>query len=141
MAKSMPMTGASAARGKQQAGGSRGKAGGNGTTARSGGGAAGQTNSGRRGAAGGGVSARGQEGERITGTPDEHYNLVSVLYHSLKGAETYEQYIEDAEEAGDAELASFFKQVKDEEQVRAERAKALLLSRIGGGGMSGDEEE
>jgi hypothetical protein len=39
-----------------------------------------------------------------TGTPDEHYNLVSVLYHALQGAEIYEEYVEDAEAAGDDEL-------------------------------------
>ena len=27
-------------------------------------------------------------GEQITGTRDEHYNLVSVLYHSLQAGET-----------------------------------------------------
>jgi hypothetical protein len=32
-------------------------------------------------------------------TRDEHYDLVSVLYHSLQGDETLDQYIEDAEAA------------------------------------------
>ena len=35
-------------------------------------------------------------GERVTGTPDEQYDLVSVLYHALQGGETSEEYIEDA---------------------------------------------
>jgi hypothetical protein len=156
MAKSNPSTGASAGRGKQQqqAGASRGKGGGGGSsggggggaTARSGGGSA-QGNGGRggqaRGGAGGG-SAKPQQkqGERLTGTPDEHYNLVSVLYHSLKGAQIYAQYVQDAEEAGDSSLASFLRQVQGEEQSRAERAKSLLVSRLGGSaGMAGGEEE
>jgi hypothetical protein len=42
--------------------------------------------------------------EQMTGTRDEQYNLVSVLYHTLQGAETYEQYLQDAQQAGDQEL-------------------------------------
>jgi hypothetical protein len=36
-------------------------------------------------------------GEQTTGTRDEHYNLVSVLYHALSGADTCERYALDAE--------------------------------------------
>jgi hypothetical protein len=28
-------------------------------------------------------------GNQMTGVRDEHYNLVSILYHALQGAETY----------------------------------------------------
>jgi hypothetical protein len=45
-------------------------------------------------------------GDRVTGVRDEHYNLVSILYHTLQGAETYDTYISDAEGAGDQELAN-----------------------------------
>jgi hypothetical protein len=72
--------------------------------------------------------------EQGTGTKDEHYNLVSVLYHALQGAETYAQYIRDAEQAGDRELVQFLQEVKTEEERRAERAKALLGQRFGQGG-------
>lgn len=34
--------------------------------------------------------------EGNTGTDDNLYNLVSVLYHALQGAETYDKYISDA---------------------------------------------
>jgi hypothetical protein len=34
------------------------------------------------------------------GIPDEIYDIVSVLYHALQGAETYDQYIRDAEQRG-----------------------------------------
>jgi rubrerythrin len=65
-------------------------------------------------------------GNRVTGVRDEHYNLVSILYHALQGAETYDTYISDAESAGDQELAQFFRQVQEEERRRAARAKELL---------------
>ena len=46
--------------------------------------------------------------ERTTGTRDEHYNVISVLYHALQGADTCGTYLQDAEQAGDQELAQFF---------------------------------
>ena len=69
-----------------------------------------------------------------TGTGDATYDLVSVLYHSLQGAETYEFFENDAQEAGDQELADFFRQVREEERSRADRAKALLTRRLQSGG-------
>ena len=65
-------------------------------------------------------------GNQMTGVRDEHYNLVSILYHALQGAETYDTYISDAEGAGDQELAQFFREVQEEERRRAARAKELL---------------
>jgi rubrerythrin len=69
-------------------------------------------------------------GENVTGVRDEHYNLVSILYHALQGAETYDTYIRDAEGAGDQELAQFFRAVQEEERRRAARAKELLGRRL-----------
>lgn len=66
----------------------------------------------------------------VTGTGDATYDLVSVLYHSLQGAETYEFFESDAEEAGDQELVTFFREVREEERRRADRAKALLVTRL-----------
>ena len=66
----------------------------------------------------------------ITGTGDVTYNLVSVLYHSLQGAETYEFFESDAEESGDEEAKTFFREVREEEQRRADRAKLLLAKRL-----------
>jgi hypothetical protein len=40
-----------------------------------------------------------------TGTRDETYNLVSVPYHALQGAETYHQYVQDAEQRGESRKA------------------------------------
>jgi hypothetical protein len=75
-----------------------------------------------------------QKAERMTGTQDVHYNLISVLYHTLQGAETSGQYISDAEESGDEELARFFRDVQEEDRRRAERAKTLLGQRLSHGG-------
>lgn len=73
----------------------------------------------------------GTQGSGSTGADDKTFNLVSVLYHALEGGATYSRYIQDADQAGDSELAQFFRQTQQEEQQRAEQAKRLLASRIG----------
>ncbi|HVE81486.1 MAG TPA: hypothetical protein VND93_01510 [Myxococcales bacterium] len=64
---------------------------------------------------------------------DEHYDLVSVLYHALQSQETISQYIHDADMAGDAPLAQFFREIRDEDLQRADRAKVLMRERLGKG--------
>ncbi|MDA8368700.1 MAG: hypothetical protein M0026_02385 [Nocardiopsaceae bacterium] len=68
--------------------------------------------------------------EQATKTRDEHYNAVSVLYHVLQEGDTADQYIKDARQAGDEELAEFFTQVQSEDRERAQRAKELLKARL-----------
>jgi len=66
--------------------------------------------------------------ERATGTRNKEYNLVSVLYHALHGAETCEMYALDAEAAGDDDLASFFRNVQATHRQVAEQAKTHLYT-------------
>ncbi len=61
-----------------------------------------------------------------TGASDPVYDLVSVLYHALQGAETTVIYSDDAALEGDNELAEFFREVQEQDRARARRAKALL---------------
>jgi len=65
-------------------------------------------------------------GEQTTGTRDEHYNLISVLYHALHGAENCDHYASDAEITGDERLAAFFRETQTMQTQVAERAKGLL---------------
>jgi hypothetical protein len=65
-----------------------------------------------------------------TGERDEIYGVVSVIYHALQGAETYQRYIDDAQKAGDGELQQFFETCRKEELERAKRAKSILLDRL-----------
>jgi hypothetical protein len=65
-------------------------------------------------------------GEQTTGTRDEQFNLVSVLYHALQEADTLVVYIFDAETAGDERLAAFFRETQAMQVQVAERAKELL---------------
>lgn len=73
-----------------------------------------------------------QPGESMeeTGTSNELYNLVSVLYHTLQGLETCGRYLRDAEQAGDEELVDFFKRVQEADHRLSEDAKRLLRERI-----------
>jgi arginine utilization protein RocB len=66
-----------------------------------------------------------------TGTRDIAYDLVSVIYHSLKGAETTAMFVADAEQEKCEECAQFFREAKEEYQNRAERAKQLLTKHFG----------
>ena len=72
-----------------------------------------------------------KQGQTQTGTRDSTYDIVSVLYHSLQGAETYQKYLDDA--GGDQELAGFFQEAIDQQRQLADRAKQLLGSRLQGG--------
>jgi hypothetical protein len=65
-------------------------------------------------------------GEQTTGTRDEHYNLISVLYHALHGAENCEVYIADAEAAGQDDLVGFFREAQAMQAALAEQAKGHL---------------
>ena len=68
--------------------------------------------------------------EQATGTRDETYDLVSVLYHALQGAETYQRYIHDAEHAGDHELVQFFREAQAWQRHLATEAKQVLTQRL-----------
>src|SRR5918998_559749 len=70
--------------------------------------------------------------ERATGTRDEEYNLVSVLYHALHGAENCQVYATDAEATSDADLAAFFRNAQAMQGRLAEQAK----ERLGLGGVT-----
>ena len=70
------------------------------------------------------------ESKGNTGTADVTYNLVSILFHALQGAETYDQFVRDAEQSGDEDLAQFFRMVKEEDGRRADQAKQILGRRL-----------
>lgn len=87
---------------------------------------------------------RSDNSQGDTGTRDITYDLVSIVYHALQGAETTALYIADAQQEGNQELVQFFTEAKEEYQRRADRAKQLLTTHLGsqqgsaaaGGGQS-----
>lgn len=66
----------------------------------------------------------------ITGTADKDYNLIWFAEACLSNTLRMEQYIEDADRAGDRKLAEFFRRAQGESRRGAEMAKELLRERL-----------
>ncbi|PZR52502.1 acyl carrier protein [Xylanimonas oleitrophica] len=66
-----------------------------------------------------------------TGFDDVTFDLISVQYHSLKAGHDYGQYVRDARNAGQEEIAQFFEQVMAEDSQRAQRCHEFL-KQLGG---------
>ncbi|MFD1146696.1 hypothetical protein [Saccharothrix hoggarensis] len=67
----------------------------------------------------------------VTGTQDKDYNIIWFVEACLSNALRLENYIADAERAGDSELAEFFRRAQGESRKGAEQGKQLLASRLG----------
>ena len=66
-----------------------------------------------------------------TGFDDVTYDLISVQYHALKGGHDYGQYVRDARNAGEDEIAEFFESVMKQDSERAHTCHDYLV-RLGG---------
>ena len=66
--------------------------------------------------------------QQATGTSDPTYNVISVVYHALQGAETIQKYLDDA--GTDDELKTYFQQVQQGYRRAADGGKKLLVQRI-----------
>jgi hypothetical protein len=84
---------------------------------------------------------KSRDGESATGERDENYNLVSVLYHALRGAETAMQYQKDAERGGDEPLAQFLQEAREGYAEFARQAKELLAERLDSDESEEEEDE
>ena len=65
-------------------------------------------------------------GQQTIGISDTVYDLTSVFYHTAEGGQVYSKYIEDVEKEGDHELVEFFREARDQDAERAQKAKSLL---------------
>ncbi len=63
-------------------------------------------------------------GSQHTPADDIVYDLISIQYHALQGAQTYARYVEDAE--GHPEVQDFIREVQQQDGQRAERCHTLL---------------
>ena len=90
-----------------------------------------------RGSGSGTQGGMGRGGRQ--GTDNATYDLISVMYHTLQGWETYEQYAQDADQAGQQEIAQFFREVQQQNERLAQRGQQLLAQCLqqGQGGRSG----
>jgi hypothetical protein len=67
----------------------------------------------------------------VTGIADKDYNILWFTEQSLSNALRLETYIQDAERAGDSELAEFFPKAQAESRKGGEQGKKLLQARLG----------
>ncbi|HVX33102.1 MAG TPA: hypothetical protein VHA80_08175 [Solirubrobacterales bacterium] len=71
---------------------------------------------------------------QITGTKDKDYDVIWFTEQCLSNVLRLEQYAEDADRAGDSELAEFFRRAQETSRKGAEQGKQMLASRLSGGG-------
>lgn len=69
---------------------------------------------------------------QVTGTKDKDYDIIWFTEQSLSNALRLETYIQDADRAGDTELADFFRRAQQESRKGGEQGKKLLASRLKG---------
>ena len=62
------------------------------------------------------------------------YDLVSIQYHALQAATTYDKYLQDAE--GHDDVKQFLTQCQEQDAQRALQCHQLLGSITKGGGLS-----
>lgn len=70
------------------------------------------------------------ESGQVTGTKDKDYNIIWFVEQCLSNALRMEVYAQDAERAGDSELAEFFRRAQGESRKGAEQGKELLARRL-----------
>lgn len=66
----------------------------------------------------------------VTGTKDKNYNLIWYTEKCLDNALRLETYIQDAERAGDKEVADLFRKAQSDSRKGAELAQSLLAKRL-----------
>ncbi|HXR30434.1 MAG TPA: hypothetical protein VN752_04785 [Solirubrobacterales bacterium] len=71
-----------------------------------------------------------QEAGEITGTKDKDYNVIWFVEQCLSNVLRLDTYIEDADRAGDSELADFFRRAQEASRKGAEQGKDLLRARL-----------
>ena len=79
------------------------------------------------------------QSSQATGTRDETYDIIAVVYHALQGAENCNTYMQDA--SSRPELRQFFERAIDMQRQLADEGKRLLHDQLmqgeQGGGQSG----
>jgi rubrerythrin len=66
-----------------------------------------------------------------TGFDDVTFDLISLQYHSLKAGHDYGQYVRDAENAGQDDIAAFFREVMEQDAQRGHKCHEFL-AKLGG---------
>ena len=68
-----------------------------------------------------------------SGTKDKNYDLITVTHLCLEHVWRLEQYAQDADKDGDAEVAQLFRRMQEHSRKGGEECKRLLRARLGEG--------
>jgi hypothetical protein len=68
----------------------------------------------------------------VTGTKDKDYDLIWYVEACLDNALRLDIYIQDADRAGDSELAGLFRRARADSRKGAEMGKQMLARRLAG---------
>lgn len=68
--------------------------------------------------------------EPMSPVKDKNYDLIHALQLSLEHIWRMENYIADAEERGDKELASWFRKIQENNRKAGEQGKQMLMQRL-----------
>src|SRR3954466_4605826 len=63
------------------------------------------------------------QGQQQTGTRNETYDIIAVLYHALQGAENCQTYLSDAE---NGQVRDFFQKALQSQRQLADHGKQVL---------------
>src|SRR3954454_20472086 len=63
------------------------------------------------------------QGQQQTGTRNETYNVIAILYHALQGAENCQTYLQDAREG---QVRDFIQQALQTQRQLADHGKQVL---------------
>jgi len=75
------------------------------------------------------MSSQAESGQ-LTGTRDKDYDIIWFTETCLENVLRLETYIQDADTAGDEELATLFRKAQAESRKGAEEGKKLLRARL-----------
>jgi hypothetical protein len=67
---------------------------------------------------------------QVTGTKDKDYDLIWYTETCLDNALRLETYVQDAERAGDDELATLFRKAQADSRKGGQEGKRLLAARL-----------
>lgn len=84
---------------------------------------------------------RGRTRPAGASTDDPTFNVVSVLYHAMQGADTAGRYLQDVQESNQSELVSFFEETRAAYEKRVALAKTLLASMLSETTLKQEDED
>lgn len=70
------------------------------------------------------------EQHKVTGASNVEFDLYSEIHSLLKGTAALEQYLEDARAAGDHEVESCFKTIRDQNKEHVGKLRGLIAKHV-----------